>query len=163
MTSVFAKYAEAVRRTDPVKYTGTVTRVSGMLIESRGPGTVVGGLCRILLPSARRRQKPSVPGGAPSFSGTPVFTEPFTAENCVLAEVIGLNGSTVQMMSFTGTGGIEIGCPVIALDESLSVPAGDFLLGRVLDGLGRAADGKGEIFSAVSYPAVAPPPEPCPP
>ena len=160
MISVLAKYAEAVRRTDPVKYTGTVTRVSGMLIESRGPGTVVGGLCRILLPSARRRQKPSVPGGAPSFSGTPVFTEPFTAENCVLAEVIGLNGSTVQMMSFTGTGGIEIGCPVIALDESLSVPAGDFLLGRVLDGLGRAADGKGEIFSAVSYPAVAPPPDP---
>ncbi len=146
MISVMDKYTEVVRRTDPVKFTGTVTRVSGILIESNGPRAIIGGLCRIMLSSSGRK--------------TGRGSEPFNSENCILAEVIGLNGKTVQMMPFTGTEGIEIGCKVIALGESLSVPVGRHLLGRVLDGLGRAADGKGDIFSAQRYPAIASPPDP---
>ena len=31
------KYTTAVSELDPIKYTGTVTRVRGLLIESHGP------------------------------------------------------------------------------------------------------------------------------
>ena len=91
---------------------------------------------------------------------TSAFTDAFTGNNSVLAEVIGLNGGIVQMMPFRRTEGIEVGCKVVSLGESLSVPVGDMLLGRVLDGLGRAADGKGDIFSPERYPALASPPDP---
>ena len=151
MLSVLEKYAEVVRATDTVKFTGTVTRVSGMLIESAGPRAVIGGLCRIMLKSPKRDM---------SGEGVYFLEEPFNSENCILAEVIGLDGKTVQMMSFTGTEGIEIGCKVVSIGESLTVPVGKQLLGRVLDGLGRPADGKGDIFSPLRYPAIASPPDP---
>lgn len=150
MTSILKKYTEAVKNTDPIKYTGTVTRVSGMLIESSGPHVGIGGICRIIF---------SYP--VPEQESDSAFTHgPFTGNNSVLAEVIGLNGGIVQMMPFRRTEGIEVGCKVVSLGESLSVPVGDMLLGRVLDGLGRAADGKGDIFSPERYPALASPPDP---
>ncbi len=148
MISVLDKYTETVRQADPVKFTGTVTRVSGMLIESLGPRAAVGGLCRIML----------FPSNTAGMEGSAL--ECFGGERCVLAEVIGLNGRTVQMMPFTSTEGIEIGCKVISIGEGLSVPTGKHLLGRVLDGLGRAADGKGDVFSPQRYPAIASPPDP---
>ncbi len=133
MTDIFEKYRTAVDETDPIKYTGVVTRVKGMLIESHGPQAVVGEICQILL----------------SRGNAPVF-----------AEVVGLDGTTVQLMSFGDVNGIEIGCMVIASGSILSVPVGDMLLGRVLDGMGKAADGREEIISATHYPAVSAPPDP---
>ena len=151
MTSVLEKYEETLLATDPIKFTGAVTRVSGMLIESVGPRAVIGGLCRIMISEPKMERQ---------VEDACFIEEPFNSENCVLAEVIGLDGKIVQMMPFTGTEGIEIGCKVISLGESLTVPVGKQLLGRVLDGLGQAADGKGEIFSALRYPAIASPPDP---
>ncbi len=133
MIDIFEKYRTAVDETDPIKYTGVVTRVKGMLIESHGPQAVVGEICQILL----------------SRGNDPVF-----------AEVVGLAGTTVQLMSFGDVNGIEIGCMVIASGSILSVPVGDMLLGRVLDGMGKAADGREEIISSTHYPAVATPPDP---
>ena len=112
MTSILKKYTEAVKNTDPIKYTGTVTRVSGMLIESSGPHVGIGGICRIIF---------SYP--VPEQESDSAFTHgPFTGNNSVLAEVIGLNGGIVQMMPFRRTEGIEVGCKVVSLGESLSVP-----------------------------------------
>ena len=45
-----AKYLDAVERTDPIKYIGRVTKVLGLLVESRGPHAVIGEVCQILLP-----------------------------------------------------------------------------------------------------------------
>ncbi len=133
MIDIFNKYVNAVSQTDPIKYTGVVSRVRGMLIESNGPQAVIGEVCQIIL----------------SRGAAPVF-----------AEVVGLSGSTVQLMSFSDIQGIEIGCLVIASGDVLSVPVGNMLLGRVLDGLGRAADQGEEIHSSVHYPALASPPDP---
>ena len=113
MINLFDKYMTAVAETDPIKYTGVVSRVRGMLIESTGPQAVIGEVCQILL----------------SRGEEPVF-----------AEVVGLDGTTVQLMSYSDIQGIEIGCPVIASGNVLSVPVGDMLLGRVVDALGKAAD-----------------------
>lgn len=104
--SLFDKYTLTVERTDPQKFVGRVTRVQGLMIESQGPQAVVGELCRIE-----------------------------TGAGEVWAEVVGLHGKTVQLMPFDDIQGLEIGCRVKAMGETLQVPVSDRLLGRVLDGL----------------------------
>jgi len=130
--NLFDKYVTTVDKTDPQKFFGRVTRVQGLMIESLGPQAVIGELCQIELPSQAK---------------------------WVWAEVVGLHGKTVQLMPFEEVDGIEMGCKVKAMGEALRVPVGDKLLGRVLDGLGRPIDGRGDIGSAVFYPAVSNPPD----
>jgi len=117
---VFDKYTAVLKRIDPIKYTGTVEKVQGLLIESQGPVAVVGELCQIVVPKAGR---------------------------VVWAEVVGLRGKTVQLMTYDEMEGIEVGCIVIATGETLAVPVSDKLLGRVLDAMGRPMDGKGDVGS----------------
>jgi flagellum-specific ATP synthase len=128
----FAKYLSAVERTDPIKYVGRVTKVLGLLVESRGPQAVIGEVCQILVPRLGR---------------------------AAYAEVVGLREDAVQLMAFEGLEGIEVGSQVIATGEMLQVPVSDRLLGRVLDSMGHPADGKGDISSPIHYPAVARPPD----
>jgi flagellum-specific ATP synthase len=132
-TAVFEKYRETAERIDPIKCTGRVSKVQGLLVESRGPQAVIGEICRIEVPRG---------GGM------------------IRAEVVGLCQETVQLMAFEETGGLEIGSRVIASGSRLEVPVSMKLLGRVLDALGNPIDGKGEIESALLYPALANPPDP---
>lgn len=126
------KYLDAVERADPIKYTGKVTKVQGLLVESRGPQAVVGEVCQILIPSLGKT---------------------------AWAEVAGLRGETVQLMAYSALDGIEVGCTVIASGELLSVQVSEKLLGRTLDSMGRPVDGLGDIASPERYPAVAVPPD----
>ena len=132
-TALFEKYLETAERTDPIKCTGRISRVQGLLIESRGPQAVIGEICRIEAPKGR---------------------------GLIRAEVVGLRDEIVQLMAFEETDGIEVGNRVIALGSRLEVPVSQKLLGRVLDALGNPIDGKGEIESTVLYPALANPPDP---
>jgi flagellum-specific ATP synthase len=127
-----AKYLTAVERTDPIKYVGRVTKVLGLLVESRGPQAVIGEVCQILVPRMGK---------------------------AAYAEVVGLREDSVQLMAYEGLEGIEVGCQVIATGELLQVPVSERLLGRVLDCMGRPADGKGDVASDTFYPAVARPPD----
>ena len=133
MTKIFEKYFDTIERTDPIKYTGRVTAVKGLMIESYGPRSVIGELCLIWVP----------------LLGTSVF-----------AEVVGLEGAVVRLMVFGETKGIEVGCTVVASGRVLEVAVGDELLGRVIDGTGKPCDGKGEIVTRERYPALASPPDP---
>lgn len=128
-----SKYLSVVDRTDPIKYTGRVTKVQGLLVESHGPRAVIGEVCKILIPKTDR---------------------------AAFAEVVGLRGEAVQLMSYSNLDGIEAGCAVVATGDLLSVPVSKKLLGRVLDSMGRPVDGKGDIVSDQFYPAVAQPPDP---
>jgi flagellum-specific ATP synthase len=125
---LIGKYLDALETVDPIKYTGKVTKVQGLLIESRGPQAVVGEVCQILIPRLGKT---------------------------AWAEVAGLRGDTVQLMAYSVLDGIELGCTVIATGELLRVPVSDKLLGRTLDSMGRPADGKGDIASSQYYPAAA--------
>ncbi len=127
-----AKYLDLLEDVDPIKYTGRVTRVQGLLVESKGPQAVVGEVCKILIPRLN---------------------------TVAWAEVAGLHGETVQLMAYSSLEGIEAGCIVIATGELLRVPVSNKLLGRTLDAMGRPADGKGDIASSSFYPAVATPPD----
>ena len=106
MSTLFDKYIDAITETEPIKHIGVVSRVQGLLIESQGPQACVGELCRINLKDN---------------------------SESIIAEVIGLNGSTVQLMSYSDIQGVKIGCEVIASGTMLSVPVGSVLLGRVVD------------------------------
>jgi flagellum-specific ATP synthase len=117
---VFDKYTVTLEKIDPIKFTGEVQKVQGLLIESLGPVAVVGEVCQIVVPKAGK---------------------------AIWAEVVGLEGKTIQLMPYDEMEGIEAGCPVIAMGESLSVPVSERLLGRVLDAMGRPMDGKGDVGS----------------
>lgn len=129
---LFDKYESVVDETDTIKYSGTIQRVQGSLLESRGPQAVVGELCRIELPGDRE---------------------------FVPAEVVGLNENRVQLMAYRDIEGVEVGCTVTASGDVLRVPVTDSLLGRVIDGLGKPIDGKGEIHSDRRYPIHSEPPD----
>lgn len=133
METVFEKYLETAGRVDPIKCVGRVTKIQGLLIESRGPAAIIGEICRIDAPKGK---------------------------TLIQAEVVGLYGEIVQLMAFEETDGIEIGSRVVASGNRLEVAVSRKLLGRVLDPLGNPVDGKGEIESPVMYPAVASPPDP---
>jgi flagellum-specific ATP synthase len=132
-TVLFEKYLESAERTDPIKYVGKVSKVQGLLIESRGPQAIIGEICRIIAPKGR---------------------------GIIRAEVVGLNDEIVQLMAYEETDGIEVGDRVIALGTRLEVPVSNKLLGRVLDALGNPIDNKGDISSNCVYPALASPPDP---
>ena len=129
---IFDKYNLAIERTDPIKFTGAVSRVQGLLVESSGPHVVLGELCQIEMPD----------------SSEPVW-----------AEVVGVHGKTVQLMPYKEVDGIEIGCPVVAMGESLSVPVSDKLLGRVLDPMGKPLDEKGFAGAVDWYSIYGDPPD----
>ena len=129
----FDKYVKIVQRTDTIKYTGKVTAVKGLMIESRGPHSVMGEICRI-----------EIAGG----------------EYSILAEVVGLEDNVVRLMVYGDTKGIEVGDPVVASGHVLEVPVGPELLGRVIDATGRAYDGKGDLAAEDFYPAISIPPNP---
>ncbi|MBQ2080910.1 MAG: flagellum-specific ATP synthase FliI, partial [Treponema sp.] len=133
MGNFFDKYIQAVKDTDTIKYTGAVTAVKGLMIESNGPRCVIGEICRI---------------------------EVLSENTSVLAEVVGLEGNTVRLMVFGETKGIEAGAQVTASGNVLEVPVSEKLLGRVVDATGTPIDGKGDIASDAYYPALAPAPNP---
>ena len=87
MESFFTKYLETVKETETILYTGAVTAVKGLMIESVGPRSMIGELCDIRLPN-----------------GT-----------SVQAEVMGLAGSLVKLMAYGDTKGIVVGLYLIQI------------------------------------------------
>ncbi len=133
MESFFDKYITNVERVEPIKYTGSVVAVKGLMIESTGPRSVIGEICTIEIPSLKIT---------------------------VMAEVVGLEDKVVRMMAYGETKGIEVGSRVIASGHVLEVPVGPQLLGRVIDATGHPYDGRGDILPETYYPALASPPNP---
>lgn len=131
--TLITKYREVAERVDTIKYVGHVSKVQGLLIESRGPVGIIGEICRI--------EAPKGPG-------------------VILAEVVGLRDQTVQLMAYQETDGIEVGNRVVASGSTLEVPVSMALLGRILDSQGKPCDGKGGIKAGQYYPAMAQAPDP---
>ena len=128
----FTKYLEKVVNAETILYTGRVTGVKGLEVESQGPRSVIGEMCTIKLPDGSLLQ----------------------------AEVVGLDNKTVKLAPFGPTKGIEVGCEVIGSGQTLNVGVGKNLLGRMINALGRPCDDKGEIVPETYYPAESNPPGP---
>lgn len=109
-----AKLRDDVRGADWVKRIGRITRCVGLTVEAQGPDAHLGEICEIFSPASRAS---------------------------TLAEVVGLADGRVLLMPYQDLHGIEAGSEVIATGQRAHVVAGSHLLGRVIDGLGRALDG----------------------
>jgi flagellum-specific ATP synthase len=103
-------------------YRGRVDIVSGVLVEALGVPAAMGELCRIR-------------SGASARDGGRGPAE-------IDAEVVGFRGNATLLMPHGDLQGVAPLQPVIALRRPFSVPVGDALLGRVLDGFGAPLDGR---------------------
>jgi flagellum-specific ATP synthase len=114
------------------RVSGRVTHVIGLLIESSGPESSVGEICYVF-----GKQREPIP-----------------------CQVVGFKERKVILMSLGNMDPIAPGSEVFPTGEIHRVPVGEELCGRVLDGLGRPIDGKGEICAKNFYPVLAAPPPP---
>lgn len=127
------RYRELVDSRSFVRHMGRVTKVVGLTIETEGPQTHIGELCRIH-------------GGRMGKD--------------MLAEVVGFRDANVLMMPIGDMAGISPGNPVTATGHQLEIAVGPELLGRVLDGMGRPLDGKGPVAVERWVPVQNTPPNP---
>lgn len=97
---------------------GRVEEIAGLTVISNGPPAQVGELCTI-----------EVSGGS----------EP------VRAQVVGFRGSRVLLMPLGKLRGVGPGCGVVAAGQQLTVPAGDEMMGRVVNAFGEPIDGQGPV------------------
>ena len=116
-------YIEKVRTLNPIKKTGRVSNVIGLLIESYGPKVSIGELCYIEDTRGRK----------------------------IISEVVGFRDNRVLLMPFDDMEGIAPGAQVISMGSSMSLDISEHYLGRVIDGLGRPLDGKPLLKKGKSY------------
>ena len=80
----------------------------------------------------------------PAAVGDHCFIMPREGEP-VLAEVIGFERDLAYMVPFDPADDLRPGMPVLRKGKGSTIPVGESMLGRVIDGLGRPFDGKGPI------------------
>lgn len=111
-------YTEAVSLPAQPVVEGRLLRMVGLTLEAEGLQAAVGSRCNVINESGYH----------------PVQVE---------AEVMGFSGSKVYLMPVGSLAGIAPGARVVPLPDTGRLPMGMSMLGRVLDGAGRALDGKG--------------------
>ena len=85
-----------------------------------------------------------------------VYGELVEFESGASGIVMNLEESGVGVVALSGENGVKDGEEARGTGNVVSVPGGEGLLGRVVDPLGRAVDGKGDIKTDERYPIEAP-------
>jgi len=125
-------YFKELDQVEPVLWTGEVTELVGLLVESRGPAAAVGDFCEIHTSTGR----------------------------CIRTQVIGFRNGRVLSMPLEETDGLQLGDLIVARAEAARTPVGPGLLGRVLDGFGRPIDEGRGIPATDWYNLFKTPPSP---
>ena len=124
---------ETIRNVTPVEVRGRVEQVVGTIIRAVVPGVRMGELCILRDPWENWRLK---------------------------AEVVGFVKNIALLSPLGSMQGISPATEVIPTGEILSVPVGEELLGRVVDGLGQPMDGGPELRTHNRYPIFSEAPNP---
>jgi len=117
MPARLSRRVEQLENKVPLSVSGKLTRMVGLTLEAVGVQAVIGGRCLVIPPS-----------------GEPVE-----------AEVVGFAGDKTYLMPTGDIHGLVPNAKVIPTNKVCQAPAGMALLGRVLDGAGRALDNKGTL------------------
>lgn len=125
-----ANAVRAIRSASLIERRGQVTQCYGLLIEANGPEVFLGERCEIL---ARGQDAP------------------------ISAEVIGIKEGRVLLMPLSEVHGIRRGSEIRGTGQSLRVPVGTELLGRVVDPFGMPIDDGGAIAASSTYPLISDP------
>jgi flagellum-specific ATP synthase len=118
-----APYVAELERIQPMRWTGQVTEVVGLLVESRGPHVAIGDFCEVLPSNGRR----------------------------IRMQVVGFRNGRVLSMPLEEIDGLQLGDTVAARSEDSRVEVGPGLLGRVIDGFGKPMDGGPPLEVCDSY------------
>jgi len=110
-------YTERLTETPELVVEGKLSRMVGLTLEAEGCRAAIGSLCQVETKSGKK----------------------------IGAEVVGFSGGHVFLMPTGSTQGLEPGCRVIPLGKDSLAKVGFSLLGRVLDGSGKALDDKGPL------------------
>ncbi len=135
MTIDLSSLKSALKKSEKTSYelSGRTVKMAGLVVESVGPKASVGEVCELR-----------------SKSGLAVAR----------TEVVGFRDNRILSMLLDEPDEITPGMEIIATGEYLSVPVGDELLGRVVNGLGEPIDGKGPIKTKEKRSIYASPPNP---
>lgn len=117
----------------PVRRYGKVVEAVGTLLHVEGLATTVGEVCELQQQNGQPLQ---------------------------LAEVVGFRGERAILAPFGPLIGLSAQTRVLAQGKPLRIPVGQALLGRVLDGLGYPADGRGPIHASETVGPYAAAPNP---
>ncbi|MFD1735815.1 flagellar protein export ATPase FliI [Bacillus salitolerans] len=120
---------------DSYKRYGKVTRVVGLMIESKGPDVSIGDVCTIHIDHSNKPQT-------------------------VSAEVVGFRDENVILMPFSNIKDISPGSIVEATKKPLQIKVGSGLIGKVVDSLGYPLDGSDLPKGLSSYGTEHMPPNP---
>lgn len=112
-----AQLIEHVPNVDTFKRFGKVTRVVGLMIESQGPDSSIGDVCKIHVHS------------------------PKNGHQVILSEVVGFKDEIVILMPYSSVRDIASGCLVEGTGHPLEIKVGPELIGKVLDAMGNPYDG----------------------
>lgn len=115
--SLFGRYQDKLKETSTVRIRGRVTEVTGTVVKASAPNARIGDVVEI------RKQDGAIR----------------------LAEVVGFKDEHAILMPLGSVEGIGPQAEIESTGEPFSIVVSDALRGRVLDGLGRAIDGKGDI------------------
>ena len=126
-------FGQAVREATTVEVRGRVEQVVGTIVRAVAPGVRVGEICLLRHP----------------WDGW-----------SLKAEVVGFLKDAALLTPLGELQGISPETEVIPTGKVHSVPVGDSLLGRVLDGLGDPVDGGPPLEPQDHYPVYADPPPP---
>ena len=105
---------DIINSTKLYSYKGNVSKLLGLTVEVKLPGLKIGDLC---------------------------FIETYTGEKKP-AEVVAFKGENAQLLLLYDGAGIGQGSLVTTAGKPISMPMGDFLLGRLVSPLGEPIDGK---------------------
>ncbi|MBQ3819713.1 FliI/YscN family ATPase [bacterium] len=122
-----------LNNTELYKFKGTVSKLLGLTVEVKLPGLKIGDLCYIETKDGR--QKP--------------------------AEVQAFKGEVAQLLLLYDGEGIGQGSLVTSTGNPITIPVGDFLLGRLINPMGEPLDGRPlDLSNAIWRNVEGPPPGP---
>ena len=133
LDSLKTKVRDKLEGVELYQYKGSVSKLLGLTVEVKLPGLKIGDLCYI--EAANGEKKP--------------------------AEVVAFKGDVAQLLLLYDGAGIGQGSLVQTTGKPITIPVGDFLLGRLINPMGEAMDGKPlDTTGAIWRNVEGPPPGP---
>jgi flagellum-specific ATP synthase len=127
-----AAYHQKLAGIETCLWTGTITELVGLLVESNGPAVGVGDFCEITTQDGR----------------------------LIRTQVIGFRDGRLLSMPLEETDGLHLGDAITGRKDDARMEVGPELLGRVIDGFGKPLDGLGPVGAKERYDLYAPAPGP---
>lgn len=123
---------------------GKIVQLTGNLLEAEGLNAAIGDICRV------EGARPAGENGGAGIS-TGGEEVAFSAQETVLAEVIGFQESRIKLSPLTHLSGIRPGRLVQVHEAANTFLVSEQMLGRVLDGLGQPLDSGAPILTGTPY------------